>query len=251
MTRRLAALAFALGVAACSPPKDAAPAKSTLVVGIDVSGSFRQSGDYGPAIEFASLYIYGHLNGVDGLKRNTAIFIGELGGVKPGEAKTFHPIQDLTGKSPRQIEADLRAWFPQTDPVTDFNSFFERAAVHVKRNNLILSPLNVVLFSDGEPDFPGAGRLTADQRYAKVDLSPLEYLSRSVTVRLLYADPPVAQLWERKVKRKRVRVWTQDAEVMRGWRRHLVPGYPIERQDSLWSWVDKIVDTRVKKERVL
>jgi len=25
----------------------------------------------------------------------------------------------------------------------------------VKRNNLVLAPLNVVLFSDGEPDYPG------------------------------------------------------------------------------------------------
>jgi hypothetical protein len=82
-------------------------------------------------------------------------------------------------------------------------------------------------------------------------MSPLEFLSRNVTVRLLYADPPIAQLWERKVGRKRVKLWTQDAQVMRGWRRHQLAGYPMERQDSLWSWVQHIVDARVRRERVL
>lgn len=251
MSHRLAALALALSAAACAPPEDAGPPRSTLVIGLDVSGSFRRTREFDESIEFAALYIYGHLNGVGGLRPNTAIFVGSLGGERPGEPKTFHPIQDLTGKSPARIAADLRAWFPETDPITDFNAFFQRVAVHVKRNNLILAPLNIVLFSDGEPDFPGAGRLSPEERSGRVDLSPLEYLSRNVTVRLLYATPPVAQLWERRVKRKRVRIWTQDSEVMRGWRRHVVGGVPMERQDSLWSWMQNIVDVRVRRERVL
>jgi len=90
-----------------------------------------------------------------------------------------------------------------------------------------------------------------EDKYKRVDMSPLEYLSRSVTVRLLYADPPIAQLWENKVPRKRVRLWTQDSEVMKGWRRHIVNGAAIERQDSLWSWVQNVVDVRVRRERVL
>ncbi|HXF94770.1 MAG TPA: hypothetical protein VNI61_01585 [Gemmatimonadales bacterium] len=251
MKRPLATLALGAALAACSPPEDAGPPRSTLVVGIDVSGSFRQNPNFDEAIQFAALYIYGHLNGVGGLRQNTAIFVGSLGGEAPGQPKTFHPIQDLTGKSPEQIAADLRAWFPETDPLTDFNAFFSRVATHVKRNNLVLAPLNVVMFSDGLPDIPGARRLSDEERYARVDLSPLEYLSRNVTVRLLYADPPVAQAWERRVKRKRVRIWTQDAQVMRGWRRHLIAGVPVAEQDSLWSWVQNIVDVRVRRERVL
>jgi hypothetical protein len=251
VSRRLAALALALGLVACAPPEDAGPPRSTLVVGLDVSGSFRRTPQFNQSIEFAAVYIYGHMNGVDGLKQNTAIFVGSLGGERPGEAKTFHPIQDLTGKTPPQIAADLRAWFPETDPITDFNAFFQRVAVHVRRNNLVLAPLNIVMFSDGEPDFPGAGRLSADARYARINMEPLEYLSRNVTVRLLYADPPIAQLWERRVPRKRVRLWTQDSDVMRGWRRHVLAGVPMERQDSLWSWVNNIVDVRVRRERVL
>src|SRR3989441_4104286 len=251
MRRRVAALALALSVVACSPSQRAETPRSTLVIGLDISGSFRRNASFSGAIEFASLYIYGHLNGVGGLQPNTAIFVGELGGERTGQAKVFHPIQDLSGKTPAQIATDLRAWFPQEDPITDFNAFFQRAALHVKRNNLVLAPLNVVLFSDGEPDYPGAGRLSVEEKYKRVDLSPLEYLSRNVTVRLLYADPPIAQLWENKVPRKRVRLWTQDSEVMKGWRRHMVDGAAMERQDSLWSWVDKVVDVRVRRERVL
>jgi len=121
----------------------------------------------------------------------------------------------------------------------------------VRRNNLALAPLNVVLFSDGEPDYAGAARMSTEEKYSKLDMSPLEYLARNVTVRLLYASPPIAQLWERRVPRKRVRLWTQDADVMRGWRRHMVDGVPMEKQDSLWSWVQNVVDVRVARERVL
>jgi hypothetical protein len=251
MRRRVAALVGALSLLACAPSEHAGPPRSTLVIGLDISGSFRHNPAFAGAIEFASIYIYGHLNGVGGLGQNTAIFVGELGGERPGQAKVFHPIQDLSGKTPAQIAADLRAWFPQEDPITDFNAFFQRAALHVRRNNLVLSPLNVVLFSDGEPDFPGAGRMSLDDRYKRIDMSALEFLSRNVTVRLLYADPPIAQLWERRVPRKRVRLWTQDSEVMKGWRRHIVDGVPLERQDSLWSWVENVVDVRVRRERVL
>ncbi len=251
MRGRVAALVLALSVVACAPSGRAGTPRSTLIVGLDISGSFRHNPAFSGAIEFAAVYIYCHLNGMDDVQRNTAIFVGELGGERPGQAKVFHPIQDLTGLSPDQIAAQLRAWFPQEDPITDFNAFFQRAALHVRRNNLVLAPLNVVLFSDGEPDYPGAGRMSADERYKRIDLSPLEYLSRNVTVRLLYASPPIAQLWERKVPRKRVRLWTQDADVMRGWRRHVVEGAPMVKQDSLWSWVENVVDVRVRRERVL
>ena len=249
MMRVASLLVVALG--ACAPAENAPPPRSTLVIGLDVSGSFRRTPSFDESIEFAAMYIYGHLHGIGGLRQNTAIFVGELGGERPGQAKTFHPIQDLTNKTPAEIAADLRAWFPREDPITDFNAFFQRAALHVRRNNLVLAPLNVVLFSDGEPDYPGAGRISAEERYARVDMSPVEYLSRSVTVRLLYAEPPVAQLWERHVPRKRVRLWTQDRDVMKGWRRHIAAGLPVEQQDSLWSWVRGVVDVRVRRDRVL
>lgn len=238
-------------LAGCKPPKNAPPPRSTLVVGLDVSGSFRQTPHFNEALDFAALYIYAHLHGLDDLRQATDIFVGSLGGERPGQPKTFHPIQDLTGKSPEEIAASLRAWFPETDPITDFNGFFERLSVHIRRQNLVLAPLNVVMFTDGLPDFPGAGRLSTEARFAKVDMSPLEYLSRSVSVRVLYVRPPVAQSWERLVTRQRVRIWTQDSDIMRGWRRHMVAGLPMERQDSLLSWMDKIVDFRVRRGKIL
>jgi hypothetical protein len=247
---RRALLVAALGslVLGCSPPKDGPPPKSTLVIGLDVSGSFRKSGHFDDAIDFAALYIYAHMKGFHDLRRPTDVFIGTMGGQKAGEAKTFHPIQDLTGKSPAQIAASLRTWFPETDPITDFNAFFDRVAVHITRQNLGLAPLNIVMFSDGVPDIPG---VKGDERYRRINIGPLEYISRSVTVRLLYAQPPVAQRWEKLVPRKRVRLWTQDAEVMQGWRRHFVSTARPEQQDSLWSWMKNVVDFRVRRGKMI
>ena len=244
MRRALGFAALATLVLGCTPPKDGPPPRSTLVVGLDVSGSFRKSGKFEDALEFAALYIYAHMKGFRDLKQPTDVFIGTMGGQKAGEAKTFHPIQDLTGKSPAQIESSLRAWFPETDPITDYNAFFQRVSVHVQRQNLGLQPLSIVMFSDGVPDIPGA---KGDDLYRRIDVKPLEFLSRSVTVRLLYASPRVAQRWEKHVPRKRVRLWTQDADVMQGWRRHMVASKTMERQDSLWSWMDKVVDFRVRR----
>lgn len=248
MKRALGIAALVTLVLGCTPPKDAPPPRSTLVIGLDVSGSFRKGGNFEDALEFAALYIYAHMKGFRELRRPTDVFVGTMGGERAGEAKTFHPIQDLTGKSPAQIEASLRAWFPETDPITDYNAFFERVAVHVQRQNLSLAPLSIVMFSDGVPDIPGVrGR----EVYKRVNLKPLEYLSRSVTVRLLYASPRVAQHWEKQVPRKRVRLWTQDADVMQGWRRHMSATAPMERQDSLWSWMKNVVDFRVRRGNVL
>jgi len=243
--------ALLLALVACKPAANSPPPKSTLVVGIDVSGSFRQTPYFNDAIDFAALYIYAHLHGVDGIQQNTEIFVGSLGGERPGQPKTFHPIQDLTEKTPQEIAASLRAWFPETDPITDYNGFFQRLSVHIRRQNLVLAPLNVVMFTDGQPDFPGAGRLTTEAKFARVDMSPLEYLSRSVTVRVLYVRPVVAQNWERLVKRQRVRVWTQDADIMKGWRRHEIPDTPLAQQDSLISWMKEIVDFRVRRGKIL
>jgi hypothetical protein len=248
MIRALQYSAVAVLVLGCTPPKDAPPPKSTLVIGLDVSGSFRKGGHFDDAIDFASLYIYSHMKGLQGLRQPSEVFVGTMGGQRTGEAKTFHPIQDLSGKTPGQIAASLRAWFPEDDPITDYNAFFDRVAVHVQRQNLGLAPLSIVMFSDGVPDIPGA---KGDDLYRRINMQPLEYLSRSVTVRLLYASPRVAQRWERHVPRKRVRLWTQDADVMAGWRRHVVTAARPEQQDSLWSWMKNVVDFRVRRGKVI
>jgi hypothetical protein len=246
--RPWAAAAMAALLAGCTagdPP--AKPANSTLVIGVDVSGSFRDSRLYDDAVQFAAYYIYAHLNGLDGLKVPTAVFVGSVGGERPGEPKAFHPINDFQGRTVDQIATDLRAWFPSEDAYTDFNAFFHRVSSLVKERGLILAPLNVVVLSDGVPDLPPGARLVAGQDpYGRIDVSPLEYLSRSVTVRLLYASPTVGDNWKRKIARKRVRMWTEEAQVMAGWHTQFRPNLPPEEQHTLWKWVQDNVDFRVR-----
>ena len=77
-------------VVACAPPADGARvARSTLVIGIDVSGSFRGKAHYESAIDFAANYLYAHIHGLGGLKQPTAVFVGSFGGEKPGETKSL------------------------------------------------------------------------------------------------------------------------------------------------------------------
>ncbi len=203
----------------------------TMVVGIDVSGSFRDAHLYDDAVDFAATYIYAHLRGLDGLHVPSALFVGSVGGARSVE----------------QIAADLRAWFPPTDPYTDFNAFFQRVSSLVKERGLILAPLNVVVLSDGVPDLtPGMRLPSGTNPYTRIDLSPLEFLSRSVTVRLLYANPTVGDNWKKIIKRHRVRLWTQEAQVMAGWHQQFKPGVPLAEQHDLWKWVRDNVDFRVR-----
>ncbi|HEX9581520.1 MAG TPA: hypothetical protein VF970_10485 [Gemmatimonadales bacterium] len=247
MTIRLKRWSAGLGLAAalvgCAPSQSETPAKNTLVLGLDVSGSFRPN--YEDAINFAALYLYGHLNGLGDLRPPTALFVGSVGGESSDEVKSFHPIHDFRGKSAEQIAADLKVWFPSAERFTDFNIFFERAATLIKRQNLVLSPLNIVMLSDGMPDAP-ASETDSLGPYGRLDLTPLEYLSRSVTVRLLYPTPTVAVRWERGAKRRRVRLWTLDSEVMAGWRGQLAAGQPLDAQENLWQWVQDNVNFRVR-----
>ncbi len=237
----------AVGLLACMAPSDRPGApRSTLVIGVDVSGSFRS--EYDDAIDFAAHYLYGHLNGLGDLTMPSAVFVGSVGGERPGETKSFQPIHSFQGKSVEELSAYLRELFPAEDAFTDFNMFFDRVATHVKRRNLTLAPLNIVILSDGVPDAtPGSG---VEDPYAAIDLNMLEYLSRSVTVRLLYPTPSVAQDWERRVPRRRVRMWTVDAPVMHGWREQVVTGIPLEEQEGLWRWVKDNVDFRVRSRRL-
>ena len=241
-------LAALLLATACSPKEQAGtPAASTLVIGIDVSGSFRDAQLYDDAVTFASYYIYAHLHGLGDLRTPSALFVGSVGGSRPGEPKPFHPINDFQNRTVEQIASDIKAWFPPTDTYTDFNAFFDRVATMVKERGLILAPLNVVVLSDGMPDLTPGTRLQPGQSaYARINLDPLEYLSRSVSVRLLYASPSVGDNWKRLVRHTRVRLWTEEAPVMVGWRRQLKPDQPLDRQDDLWKWVQDNVDLRVR-----
>ncbi len=245
--RALVAVLGVLGLLACLTPSERPGApRSTLVIGVDVSGSFRH--EYNDAIDFAAHYLYGHLNGLGDLAIPSAVFVGSVGGERPGETKSFQPIHSFQGKSVEELSTYLRELFTAEDAYTDFNAFFDRVATQVKRRNLTLAPLNIVILSDGVPDDPAAAQ--SDDPYSVINLDALEYLSRSVTVRVLYPSPSVAVNWERRIPRQRVRMWTVDAPVMHGWREQLITGVAIEEQEDLWRWVHDNVDFRVRSRRL-
>jgi len=251
MGRRITAMMVGglclLLTSACVPAQTEQEARMTLFIGIDVSGSFQSTGNYNDALRFASHYIYGHLNRLGDLDEPAVLFVGSIGGEQPGESKSFHPIHDFQGKTVNEIYDDLRTWFQPDDAFTDFNPFFTRVATFVKRQNLVLKPITIVVISDGIPDVSVRTAGAEDERYRKINLEPLEFLSRNVTVRLLYASPTVAVRWEQDVPRRRVRMWTVDAEVMKGWTGQITPGAELDEQERLWTWIDENVDFRVRR----
>ena len=252
LTLSCASAALMLSAAvACAPQADGARvARSTLVIGIDVSGSFRGKGRYDSAIDFAANYLYAHIHGLGGLKQPTAVFVGSFGGEKPGETKSFQPIHTFQNMSVAEIAAFLRKEYPSNDGLTDFNPFFERVGTLVKRQNLVLSPLNIVMLTDGLPDTPSE-KNDSLSKYKKINVSGLEYLSKNTTIRVLYPRPTVAVHWEKKVPRRRVRMWTVDDEVMATWRSHYHVGTKPEGQAELWKWISDNVDFRVRSGGIL
>lgn len=222
---------------------------TTLFVGVDASGSFKHSGFYDDALTFLAHYIYGHLNELGGLDKPQALFVGSVGGKSRGEPKTFHPIHDFTGKSIEQIEADLRTWFTPNDAFTDFNPFFQEVARITKERNLVLAPITVMIVTDGLPDVPGL-KAGSQAVFQQIDLNSLEYLSRNITVRLVYVNPKIAQQWRTQIPRQRVRLWTVDAEVMKGWKNQMQPSVDTAHQDRFWKWVQDNVDFRVRSVKL-
>ena len=236
-----------LATTAAAQPTTDNKLRESLFVGVDTSGSFVQSGEYDNAIRFLAYYLYGHLNGLGGLSQPRELFVAAIGGKEANEPKAFRPILDFAGKDIAQIEADLKRWYPPTDTLTDFNVFFAQVARIAKERNLVLSPITVLLVTDGIPDVavPGAkpGSLAL---YRKIDLTPLEYLSRNLTVRVVYSSPKVGEHWRKEVPRQRVRFWATEAEVMRSWQAQLVAGANPGDQTRLWKWVRDNVDFRVR-----
>ena len=223
----------------------------TLFIGVDASGSFKNSGYYDNALSFLAHYIYGHLNELGGLDKPQAMFVASVGGKDLREPKTFHPIHDFENKDISQIEAELRKWFPPTDRVTDFNPFFQEVARITKERNLVLAPINVVVITDGVPDATSSGVTAGSQTlYEKINLKPLEYLSRNVTLRLAYVSPKVGEQWRRHVPRERVRLWTVDGEVMKTWKEKMQPNLDLAEQDRFWKWLRDSVDYHMRSSKV-
>ena len=106
----------------------------------------------------------------------------------------------------------------------------------------------IVMVSDGIPDVKRNGATDFDS----IVLKPLERLARSVTIRLLYTDAVVGKNWQTQVKRQRVKVWTQDADVMVSWNdpKIMVPETALEEQPYFFDWVHDNVDFGVRARRI-
>ena len=246
-TAAAAVALYALLLAGCGLDSGQRKARVTLFVGVDTSGSFQRSGAHDDAMTFLAYYIYGHLHELGGLDKPRELFVGAIGGKDPNEPKAFHPIQDFTGKSVQEIEHSLRKWFPTSDSLTDYNPFFQQVARIVKERNLVLAPITLTVVTDGIPDVTVARAKAGPQAlYKRIDLTPLEYLSRRMTVRLAYVSPQVGKNWRELVPHQRVRLWTVDAEIMKGWKAQMQPGSALESQERLWAWVQHNVDYRVR-----
>jgi hypothetical protein len=225
--------------------------RSVIFIGVDISGSFKNSKHYKDAMAFTAHYIYAHLKGHGGLEIPDALFVGSIGGAKANEPKTFFPIQTFQYKSLPEIQKKLAEIFParETNKFTDFNAFFQQIAVQVQNRKLIMRPIDIVLISDGVPDAP---KVNGKHNFRSLKLEPFETLSRNITVRLLYTSAVTGQSWQTQIPRKRVRVWTQDANVMKDWNSKdiMVPGRKFEKQDRFFSWVKDNVDFPVKVTRI-
>lgn len=239
-----------LSVSGCAVSDDAKTRgqKETIFIGIDVSASFFRSGYYEKAIKFISYYIYGHLNRLGGLSQPKTLFVASIGGFSPDEPKSFRPIHDFESKSVEQIEKDLKEWLIPRQTITDFNVFFERIKELIQKKNLILTPINIVIVTDGEPTrYTSDGKNVIKVPYNKINISSLEYLARNITIRLLYPSPVIADKWDKEVPRTRVRIWHVDYDVMRGWESKVIADEKPEKMEKLWQWIKDNVDYRVRK----
>ena len=240
-----------LVLAGCRPDNgEEEKPRLSMFVGVDISGSFKNSKYYDDAMDFLANYIYAHVNGLGELEVPSVFFVGSIGGAKAEEPKTFYPRQTFEHKSVEEIRQTLHDIFPPTvvNPFTDYNAFFEQVASTVQNKKLILRPISIVMITDGIPDLRSEGQT----EFRSIQLKPLEGLARNITVRLLYTRADIAKSWQTQVPRSRVKVWTQDAEVMVSWKdpKILLPEKPFEEQNLLLSWIKDNVDYGVSSRRV-
>lgn len=234
-----------------SPALANKPGRLVMFVGVDISGSFLRSKYFSNSLDFLAHYLYAHLQGYSGFEVPHSLFVGSIGGARPDEPKTFYPIQTFKYKDLAGIHKELKKIFPQKrqNPNTDYNAFFVQIADVVKNRKLVLRPISIVMLSDGIPDVP---KVNGRHNYRSIDFIPLETLARNVTVRLLFTSAVVGNRWRNHIKRDRVKVWTQDAQVMVNWNSKDI--FDIKKkfvaQDKFFSWVKDLVDFKARIKRV-
>ncbi len=240
----------AILLSGCTLGSSAPKPRLSMFVGVDISGSFMNGEHFDDSIDFLARYLYAHLNGLGGLEVPNVLFVSSIGGARENEPKTFYPIQSFENKSVEEIAAELKKIFPRENPnpFTDYNAFFEQVALTVKNKNLVLRPISIVMVSDGVPDVKRNGKTD----FRSLVVKPLEKLARSVTLRLLYTNAVVGRNWQTKVPRSRVKIWTQDADVLVSWKDPKIfePNKPFEEQELFFAWIKDNVDFGVRSRRV-
>lgn len=244
-------ISISISINSCGFGSDPKP-RLSMFIGVDISGSFMNGKYFDDAIDFLAHYIYAHLKGYGGLDVPSVLFVGSIGGEKKDESKTLFPKSAFENISIDEIKNKLKKRFPkgQYNPFTDFNAFFDQVARTVRDRNLILKPISIVMISDGKPDVPTGNKDKADFR--DIIVKPLELLARNITVRLLYTDAVVGKNWQTQVPRKRIKIWTTDAEVLESWKdpNILLPETPFEKQERFFDWIKDNVDFGVRSRRV-
>jgi hypothetical protein len=246
----LVIIACGLLIQGCESPGETTKPRLSMFIGVDISGSYKNTKHFDDSLDFLSYYIYSHLNGLGGLEVPNVLYVSSIGGARVNEPKTFYPIQSFEKKSVSEIRQKLDEIFPRniSNPFTDYNAFFEQVAHMVKNKNLVLRPISVIMITDGIPDVKQEGITD----FASIQVTPLEKLARNVTIRLLYTSPVTGRDWETKVKRRRVKIWTQDADVLHSWKDPdiMAPEKQIDEQDYFFAWVKDNVDFGVRSRRV-
>lgn len=221
-----------------------------MFIGVDISGSYINSGHFDESLKFLSHYIYAHLHRLGGLEEPKELYVSSIGGAQPGEPKAFYPIHVFEGLSKNEIHKRLLEIFPKDkqNDFTDFNAFFEQIASTIRNKRLVMSPVSVVMLSDGVPDVIKNG----ETNFRSIDLSPIERFSRNITIRLLYTSPTTGKAWQTEIPRRRIKVWTQSAEVMTTWNDSTIylPEKPIAKQAQWLDWTKDNVDFGVRARRV-
>jgi hypothetical protein len=238
-------------------PAEAPAPRLVMFIGVDISGSFMHGRYFDDSIQFLARYIYAHLNGLEGIEVPHSLFVGSIGGATKDEAKTLYPIESFQNRTVEQIEQRLHEIFPtgRVNTYTDINAFFTQVGDMIDQKKLLLKPISIVLFTDGDPDMgEGTSAASTDKaaKFRNLSVSPLEGLSRNITVRVLYTDAVTGKNWLDDMPRKRVKVWTQDAVVMAEWKdpKTFLPDTPIEKQTRFFSWVKDNVDFQPRLRRV-
>lgn len=194
-------------------------------------------------MKFLGQYISAHLENQGGLAKPVDLYVGGIGGNREEDPQDFFPIHDFVGLTPSAIESKLLQEFAKKrDNLTDFNTFFKRISSLIKQKNLVLAPLDVIMITDGVPEVADQSSTSLLQAYKKIDLSPLENITRNVNIRMLYSGPRVGELWRKYVPTKRIKIWTVEPNVMFGWNNQI----SRNGSEGLYTWIRDNIDLRIK-----